>query len=401
MKLRTWSLVLIAGLVNAHGQFNTSIPVANNSLASDQPAIFKQAAEFFGQASQDSPELASMWESVYSEFPDKVKAAFTASKPNGGPHQTEWDFHVKTAQFPYHTLRIKNPGHLGIDSVRHYTGYLDVEDQDKHFFFWYFESRNDPANDPIVLWLSGGPGCSSVMGLFFEMGPAKINWKLEPVYNPYSWTNNASMIFLDQPVNVGNSYGSGVRTTAAASKDFYVFLTLFFQNFPQLASLPLHLAGESYAGHYIPAFAREIISHPDRNFNVASVLIGNGLTNSLLQSQSYEWMACGHGGYPPVLSIPECADLHYRWPRCEFLLNVCYNDPNPLACVPSVIYCNTLMDPYKRTGRNIYDIREMCSGGDHCYEEVGYITDYMNLQEVKDAIGAEVDEFVACNNFIS
>ena len=88
-----------------------------------------------------------------------------------------------------------------------------------------FESRNDPKNDPIILWLNGGPGCSSSTGLFFELGPSSINKTLHPVYNPYSWNSNASVIFLDQPVGVGYSYTGGdeVKNTLTAAKDVYVF----------------------------------------------------------------------------------------------------------------------------------------------------------------------------------
>src|SRR2546430_2617908 len=94
----------------------------------------------------------------------------------------------------------------------------------------FFESRNDPKNDPVVLWLNGGPGCSSLTGLFLELGPSSIDEDLNIVYNPYSWNSNASVIFLDQPVNVGFSYyGSSVSSTVAAGKDVYALLTLFFK----------------------------------------------------------------------------------------------------------------------------------------------------------------------------
>src|SRR3954453_1982932 len=98
----------------------------------------------------------------------------------------------------------------------------------------FFESRNDPKNEPVVLWLNGGPGCSSLTGLFLELGPSSVNKKIELVYNPYSWNSNASVIFLDQPVNVGYSYsGSTVSNTVAAGKDVYALLTLFFKQFPE------------------------------------------------------------------------------------------------------------------------------------------------------------------------
>ena len=122
----------------------------------------------------------------------------------------------------------------------------------------FFESRNDPENDPVVLWLNGGPGCSSLMGLFMELGPSSINRKLEVVYNDHSWNNNASVIFIDQPVNVGFSYSSGqVTNTVAAGKDIYALLTLFFKQFPEYAHQDFHISGESYAGHYIPVFASD------------------------------------------------------------------------------------------------------------------------------------------------
>lgn len=96
-------------------------------------------------------------------------------------------------------LRTVDPSKLGIDTVKQWSGYMDYKDS-KHFFYWFFESRNDPANDPIILWLNGGPGCSSFTGLLFELGPSSIGADMKPIHNPYSWNNNASMIFLEQPL---------------------------------------------------------------------------------------------------------------------------------------------------------------------------------------------------------
>lgn len=87
-------------------------------------------------------------------------------------------------------------------------------------------------------------------GLFMELGPASINEEIKIVHNPSSWNSNASVIFLDQPVNVGYSYSdSQVSSTAAAGKDVYAFLTMFFDTFPEYGKQDFHISGESYAGY--------------------------------------------------------------------------------------------------------------------------------------------------------
>jgi carboxypeptidase C (cathepsin A) len=61
----------------------------------------------------------------------------------------------------------------------------------------YFESRNDPANDPLILWLTGGPGCASEVALFFENGPYKVNDNLKLEGNPYTWNSFANLLYVD------------------------------------------------------------------------------------------------------------------------------------------------------------------------------------------------------------
>lgn len=305
-----------------------------------------------------------------------------------------------------YSLRIKqnSPEKLGLDTVNQYTGYLDVKSLDKHFFYWFFESRNDPQSDPIILWLNGGPGCSSSTGLLFELGPSSINSTYQPVYNPHSWNNNASVIFLDQPVGVGYSYTGGdqVGDTITAAKDVYGFLELFFNKFPQFLQNKFHIAGESYAGHYIPAFASEIINHADRSFELASVLIGNGYVDPLVQFEYYKPMACGEGGYQPVLSEEACTQMERDYPKCRILEEVCYKLPTSLTCVPAEIYCNQKLGvPYYDTGLNPYDIRKRCDDeGGLCYEQMDWIDEYLNLEYVKNSVGADVDIFTSCDDIV-
>lgn len=328
-----------------------------------------------------------------------------------GPIMSQFE-KVTSEKFSGYSLRVKenHPEVLNLDTAKYYTGYLDVDKLGKHFFYWFFESRNDPKNDPVVLWLNGGPGCSSSTGLFFELGPSSINATLQPVHNPHSWTNRANVIFLDQPVGVGYSYTDGepIKSTAAAAKDVFTFLELFFQKFPHLTKNKFHIAGESYAGHYIPSFAAEIINRADRSFDLSSVMIGNGITDPLIQSKSYKPMACGEGGYKAVLTPEQCDQMDKDWPTCEKLGKLCYKFPSAATCVPANYYCESkLFGPYASTGLNPYDIRVPCGDpAGNCYKQQDYIDDFLNLDYVKEAVGASnIDIFTSCddtvfNNFI-
>lgn len=371
-----------------------------------------------------SVEAKQVWDEVSMMFPEAMeKATFLAPpKPHTRKPDSKWDYIVKGAdvqsiwvhnsdgekerhvggKLDAYNLRTKkvDPSKLGVDTVKQYSGYLDDEENDKHLFYWFFESRNDPKNDPVILWLNGGPGCSSLTGLFLELGPASIDKKIRLVNNPHSWNANASVIFVDQPVNVGYSYsGSSVSNTVAAGKDFYALLTLFFQQFPEYAKQDFHIAGESYAGHYIPVFTSEILSHKKRNINLKSVLIGNGLTDGLTQYEYYRPMACGDGGWPAVLSETECQSMENALPRCQSLIQNCYDIESVWTCVPASIYCNNaMMGPYQKTGQNVYDVRSKCEdSGNLCYSALGYITEYLNKQEVMEELGVEVDSYDSCS----
>ncbi|KAK3725422.1 hypothetical protein LTR37_000392 [Vermiconidia calcicola] len=427
MKVLTSALLVGAASAAVPPQQPMQLPEAVNNAfkaASDKASSWSKPLENLSHELKHLTEEArSAWEEVALMFPESMSQAsfFSLPKAHMKKPASQWDFHTsgKDLQSVWVTnengeqereidghlepfsLRTKkvDPHKLGVDKVKQYSGYLDNDEDDKHLFYWFFESRNDPKNDPVLLWLNGGPGCSSLTGLFMELGPSSINEKREVHYNPSSWNSNASVIFLDQPVNVGYSYsGSSVSNTVAAGKDVYALLTLFFKQFPEYTEQPFHISGESYAGHYIPVFASEILSHKKRNINLQSVLIGNGLTDGLTQYEYYRPMACGDGGWPAILDESECRSMDNALPRCQSLIENCYNSESVFSCVPASIYCNNaIIGPYQRTGMNPYDVRKKCGDNPLCYDELDYVQEYLNRDDVMEALGAEVDSYDSCN----
>lgn len=322
---------------------------------------------------------------------------------------TEWVHTLTHESFPGVQMRLKEPK-LCDPSVKQYSGYLDVG-SNKHFFFWFFESRNKPESDPLTLWLNGGPGCSSLTGLFMELGPCSVKEDgSDTVFNPHSWTSNSSVIFLDQPTNVGYSYGENVSNTFTAAEDVYALLQVFFKEFPKYQRLDFHVAGESYAGHYIPAIGKEIndgnkkvatplLRSPGvQHINLASLMIGNGLTDPLTQYEYYPAMACDNS-YGPVLDDATCDQMAAAYPQCANLIQRCYDTSSVFYCLPAASYCNAKMiQPYQQTGQNPYDVRKKCEGGGGlCYPILDVIQDYLNKEEVKAELGVQVEKYQSCN----
>ena len=83
----------------------------------------------------------------------------------------------------------------------HYAGYMTLP-TGEDLFYWYAESRGNPKTDPLVLWLNGGPGCSSLGGFFTENGPFYVNRNLSVGLNPYAWNRHVNMVWLESPAGV-------------------------------------------------------------------------------------------------------------------------------------------------------------------------------------------------------
>jgi len=215
---------------------------------------------------------------------------------------------VMCSAAPYEHLITTLPGLINGSSVKfkQYAGYVMLnESRNKKLFYWFVESQRDPASDPLVLWMNGGPGGSSLVGFFTEHGPfrPRKDKQIEPF--PQSWTKIANVLYVESPCGVGFSKSNYpqedyVTDDHKSAADNYLFLNNWFELFPEYSKHELILASESYGGHYTPLLAREILNHDTENkIKLGGLLVGNPATNQDWLGKEDAWgyvdFLFGHG----------------------------------------------------------------------------------------------------------
>ncbi|KAJ7751869.1 serine carboxypeptidase [Mycena maculata] len=309
--------------------------------------------------------------------------------------------------FPNYEVRIKKSAFCD-ETVKAYTGYIDIEA--RHIFFYFFESRNDPDTDDVIFWTNGGPGCSSSLGLFMELGPCRISDGNGTSFHPESWNTNANIFFVDQPIGVGFSYadyGETVGTTEEAAKDIAAFIFVFFEHFTKFKGRSFHMTGESYGGRYVPVFAAEVydqnakLAKSHTPINLTSIMIGNGITDFYNQMTSPFDMQCTAASIPPILNIAQCVHMKQIIPRCEQRFKEsCVDIFDATDCAAAATFCDThLRRPFWQAERNPYDISQACDADglkdNLCYPVTAHIRAYLSRPAVREALG--VDPTVPAN----
>ncbi|KAJ0042662.1 hypothetical protein Pint_19042 [Pistacia integerrima] len=188
-------------------------------------------------------------------------------------------------------------------SFQQFSGYVTVNQAvGRALFYWLTEATTLPLSKPLVVWLNGGPGCSSVAyGASEEIGPFRINRTASGLHlNKFSWNSVANLLFLETPAGVGFSYSNrsadlldtGDRRTA---KDSLAFLIRWLERFPRYKGREVYITGESYAGHYVPQLAREIMIYNSKSkhpINLKGIMVGNAVTDNYydnLGTVTYWW----------------------------------------------------------------------------------------------------------------
>eukprot|EP01060_Flectonema_neradi_P004219 TRINITY_DN12754_c0_g1_i1.p1 TRINITY_DN12754_c0_g1~~TRINITY_DN12754_c0_g1_i1.p1 ORF type:complete len:427 (+),score=43.95 TRINITY_DN12754_c0_g1_i1:517-1797(+) len=280
------------------------------------------------------------------------------------------------------------------------SGFLPLEGRpgDKEYYYWLYKSRGDPSTDPLILWLTGGPCAASEVAIFEENGPCKITESGQTtVPNPFSWISNATVLWVDQPVGTGFSFGESHEDWSMkdVSEDMYAFFKSLFKKNPELASLPLYVFGESYGGHYAPAIAHYFwLNAPE--YKLTGLAIGNGLVDPINQYPTYPDTASA------VLNASTVAQMRLDVPQCTQLIKDCTESNDKLLCNHATVFCNNkLWGPYLDSGLNPYDMRLKCEVKPLCYNFSRIETFLTNTNVIK-TLGTEGHPWesvnVSCSN---
>eukprot|EP00891_Asterochloris_glomerata_P005629 jgi/Astpho2/5629/fgenesh1_pm.00079_%23_36_t len=270
-------------------------------------------------------------------------------------------------------------------------------------FYFYFEARDSPETAPVVLWMTGGPGCSSELAVFYEQGPYRINEDLTLEVNEYGWDKKAHMIFVDQPINTGFSFSNDSRdrvydeTVVAA--DMLDFLQAFFKAHPELAKRDFFVTGESYAGHYVPAVSDHIFRvnkklAPDSKIPLRGFAVGNGLTDPAIQYNAYGDFALAN----KLISSSTRSKMASIYPLCRIGVQLCNSINFGFLCELALAVCqNTQFAPViiLNPGINVYDIRKKCEGP-LCYD-FSRLEQYINQPSVRKELGVGDRLWEACD----
>lgn len=276
-----------------------------------------------------------------------------------------------------------------------------------NMFFWFFEARKNPQSAPLAAWFQGGPGCSSMVGLFQENGPCHfVGNSSEPSINLHSWNEYANMLYVDSPIGSGFSYGKeSVSSTVAAAKPVWNLLQAFYTQFPKYKSRDFGIFTESYGGHYGPEFAKYIL-----NQNAA-------ITNGTVQGDKINLVALGinNGWIDATYAYPALIDYAVNNPYkilinstqeqqirktydelCAPTLKQCAETGTDRDCARSQFFCTTRVENAisdRQATWSVYDVRISSNVTDPPETYVGWL----QRPEIQAKIGAK-KKFDECSD---
>ncbi|OAL73757.1 serine carboxypeptidase [Trichophyton violaceum] len=272
-------------------------------------------------------------------------------------------------------------------------------------FFWYFPSENPEAKNEITIWLNGGPGCSSMIGLLQENGP--FLWQPGtdgPVKNPYAWSKLTNMVWVDQPAGTGFSPGPPtVKDEIDVANQFSDFWKNFMDTF-DLHHSDVYLAGESYAGQYIPYIASGMLDRKDSEyFNVQGITIIDpsiGATEVIIDAPSVPALH----RFNNIIDLNETFvnDITKKWESCgykKFMDDVLRFPPaGPMTVPGKSAGCDVwdeIITAVKEVNPcfNIYHLRDNCPSPSNVMNGP---KNFFNNKQIQEAIHAHPTDYRLC-----
>lgn len=254
---------------------------------------------------------------------------------------------------------------------------------------------------PVMVWFTGGPGGSSQASALVENGDCRYDSAGgKPQSNPHGWTEAFHMVYLDQPADVGFSYiddagntSSYPKTTEEAALDVVTFLRLFAEAFPSLADRPIHLAGESFGGRYIPVFGGYVLQYnelvgPMEQIPLASLVAISAWTHPSTQLPSLYDVACyPFKQYSSSLHSSACEVMAGVIQTCETMLTACEITNDSFVCAKAGEYCEEHINKVVGSQHiNKLDRRMTCKVPGACYPVMMQMQAYMNHKDVFDGL---------------
>ncbi|CAN6443977.1 unnamed protein product [Victoria cruziana] len=294
--------------------------------------------------------------------------------------------------------RVKRlPGQPAVD-FEQYAGYVTVDrDAGRALFYYFVEAAGFKSRSkPLLLWLNGGPGCSSLgYGAMEELGPFRVASDGRTLYrNKFAWNNVANVLFLEAPAGVGFSYSNssidyttnGDRATAL---DNYAFLVNWLERFPEYKDREFYIAGESYAGHYVPQLAHVILlnnKRPNRTIaiNLKGITVGNGVLNEVADDKGmYDYF------WTHALIPDDTIDTIHKNcypPRTTQQYDLCQQAQNTAWRFIQSIDVYNIYGPLCHSSSLSRSKKNSLANFDPCSDN--YVDRYLNQPEVQEALHA-------------
>ncbi|KAI4212200.1 MAG: hypothetical protein LQ351_005069 [Letrouitia transgressa] len=310
---------------------------------------------------------------------------------------------------------------VDFDIGESYAGLLPISsasNETRQLYFWFFPSPNPSADDEITIWLNGGPGCSSLEGLFQENGP--VIWQYgtyKPVYNPWTWVNLTNMVWVEQPVGTGFSQGTPTATNEEeAAAQFLGFFKNFVDTFG-LKNRKVYITGESYAGYYVPYIADAMLATNDTGYyDVHGILIYDPSTSTDTVQEEIPAVAFVDANVNLFnLNSSFNEDIHARADSCGYTsfldTYLAFPPPGPLPNPPnsSAEGCDVFNDIFNAVSliNPCFDIYQIATTCPLLWDVLGfpgsfdYLPEgaeiYFNRSEVQAAINAPIQRWDECS----